>query len=123
MTDEIDGEIAAPVVRAMPVTPAAADRSSGSTTAMTYDWRVGTSIWLRLNRSSRTAIASGSVGISGTRISRMFEGRWVKTIVLMRPNRAAIRAADSDDTAARRLAPKKIAPSSAGSTPNWRWNQ
>src|SRR6478609_4788461 len=102
MTDDSDGEIAAPVVRAIPVTPAAADRSSGSTTAMTYDWRVGTSIWLRLNRSSRTAIASGSVGISGTRINRMFEGRWVKTIVLMRPNRAAIRAADSDDTAARR---------------------
>ena len=34
-TDENDGEIAAPVVRATPVTPAAADRSSGSTTAMT----------------------------------------------------------------------------------------
>ena len=50
--------MAAPVVRAMPVTPAAAERSSGSTTAMTYDWRVGTSIWLRLKRSSRTATAS-----------------------------------------------------------------
>ena len=32
---EIDGEIDAPTVRAMPVTPAAADRSSGSTTAIT----------------------------------------------------------------------------------------
>ena len=102
----------------MPVTPAAAERSSGSTTAMTYDWRVGTSIWLRLNRSSRTATASGSVGMSGTRISSTFDGRWVKTIVLMSPIRAAIRAADSDETAASRLAPKKIAPSVAGSTPN-----
>ena len=36
--------MAAPVVRAMPVTPAAAARSSGSTTEITYDWRVGTSI-------------------------------------------------------------------------------
>ena len=32
---ENTGEIAAPVVRAIPVTPAAADRSSGSTTAIT----------------------------------------------------------------------------------------
>ena len=35
----------------------------------------------------------------------------------MSPIRAAIRAADSDDTAASRFAPKKIAPSAAGSTP------
>ena len=89
--------------------PAAADRSSGSTTAITYDWRVGTSIWLRLKRSSSTAIASGRVGMSGTRISSTFDGRWVKTIVLISPIRAAIRAADSDETAASRLAPKKIA--------------
>ncbi len=123
MTLESDGEIAAPVVRATPVTPAAADRSSGSTTAITYDWRVGTSIWLRLYRSSRTRIASGSVGMIGTRISSTFDGRWVNTIVLMRPNRAAIRAADKDDTAASRFAPKKIAPRTAGSTPNWTWNQ
>src|SRR6185295_9755525 len=94
------GEMAAPVVRAMPVTPAAAERSSGSTTAMTYDWRVGTSIWLRLNRSRSTAIARGRFGISGTRISRTLDGRWVKTIVLMSPNLAAIRAADREDTAA-----------------------
>ena len=110
MTDDSDGEIAAPVVRATPVTPAAAERSSGSTTAMTYDWRVGTSIWLSVKRNSRTATASGSVGMSGTRISSRFDGMWVKTIVLMSPNRAAIRAADSDDTAASRFAPKKIEP-------------
>ena len=58
----IDGEIAAPTVRAIPVTPAAAERSSASTTAITYDWRVGTSIWLSENRSSKTATASGRVG-------------------------------------------------------------
>ena len=33
-----------PVVRAIPVIPAAEERSSGLTTAMVYDWRVGTSI-------------------------------------------------------------------------------
>jgi len=41
---ETRGATAAPVVRATPVTPAAAERSSGSTTAIVYDWRVGTSI-------------------------------------------------------------------------------
>src|SRR6266436_400367 len=117
------GDRAAPVVLAMPVTPAAADRSSGSTTDMTYDWRVGTSIWLRLNRRRSTVIARGRFGISGTRISSRFDGRWVKTIVSTRPILAAIREAESDDTAARRFAPKKIPPRIAGSTPNRRWNQ
>src|SRR3954454_12527834 len=102
------GEIAAPVVRAIPVTPAAADRSPGSTTAMTYDWRVGTSIWLRLNRSRSTTIARARFGRRGRRTSRTFDGRWVKTIVLTSPIRAASRDADSDDTAASRFAPKKI---------------
>jgi hypothetical protein len=120
---EIAGEIAAPVVRAIPVTPAAADRSSGSTTAMTYDWRVGTSIWLRLNRRSRTAIASGRLGMIGTRMRSTFDGRCVNTMVFTSPIRAAIRDADSDDTAASMFAPKKIPPRTAGSTPKRRWNQ
>src|SRR5512136_1600446 len=78
----IDGEMATPVVRATPVTPAAADRSSGSTTAIVYDWRVGTSICEMLKRSSKTMTANGKVGIKGTRISKMFDGMWVKTLVL-----------------------------------------
>ena len=53
----------------------------------------------------------------------MFEGRWVKTIVLISPKRAAIRAAAEVDTAASRFAAKKIGPSAAGSTPNWTVNQ
>jgi hypothetical protein len=56
-------------------------------------------------------------------MSSTFDGMWVNTIVLISPNRAAIRAADSDETAASRLAAKKIAPRTAGSTPYWRWNQ
>src|SRR6267143_463269 len=60
------GASAAPVVRATPVIPAAADRSSGPTMAMVYDCLVGTSIWLILKRSSSTRIASGRVGIKST---------------------------------------------------------
>ena len=67
--------MAAPVVRATPVIPAAADCSSGLTTAIVYDCRVGTSIWLMLNRTIRTETASESVGISGTRMSSTFDGR------------------------------------------------
>src|SRR5512143_3692522 len=78
----IEGEMAAPVVRATPVTPAAAERSSGSTTAIVYDWRVGTSICEMLKRSSSTSTANGSVGINGTRISRTFEGICVNALVL-----------------------------------------
>ena len=44
MSPVIIGEIDAPMVRATPVTHAAADRSSGLTTAIVYDCRVGTSI-------------------------------------------------------------------------------
>src|SRR3954453_16036196 len=84
-----NGAKAAPVVRATQVMPVVADRSSGRTTAIVYDWRVGTSIWLILNRRKSTRTAEESVGISGTRIRRIFDGRWVNTIVFMRPNREA----------------------------------
>ena len=47
----------------------------------------------------------------------------MKTIVLMSPMRAAIRAAASADTAARMLAPKKIAPRTGSGSPNRSWNQ
>ena len=56
---------------------------------MIYDCRVGTSIWEMLNRRKSTATANGKFGISGTRISRMLDGRWVKTIVLTSPKREA----------------------------------
>ena len=69
------------------------------------------------------AIASSSVGMNGTNRRKTFEGRWVNTIVLMRPIRAAIRAADSDETAAWRVAPKNTVPRTAGLAPNRRLNQ
>src|SRR5436309_476015 len=89
------GAIAAPVVRATPVMPAVADRSSGRTTAMVYDCLVGTSIWLILKRRKSSSVASVRLGMSGTRMSRIFEGRWVNTMVLTRPNRDASRDANS----------------------------
>src|SRR5215470_12234706 len=114
---------AAPVVRATPVIPAAADRSSGLTTAIVYDCRVGTSIWLILNRTSKTAIAQRGVGIIGTSSSSTLEGKCVKTIVLTRPKRNANREAARADSPANTLAQKKITPMAAGSIPNRRLNQ
>jgi hypothetical protein len=57
---------------------------------MVQDCRVDTSIWLMLNRNS-TAMASRRFGMRGIRISRTFEGRCVKTIVRISPNRDASR--------------------------------
>src|SRR2546430_9642886 len=88
-----------------------------------YAWRVGTSICERANRSSSTAIASGSVGISGTRISRMLDGRCVNTIVFNNPNRAPTRAATIDDTACRSPAAKITADISSCDAPNRFENQ
>src|SRR5512136_1380202 len=96
-----EGERDAPTERAMAVTPAAAERSSGATTAIVYDWRVGTSICEIVKRSSRSRIANGRTGIKGTKISRIFEGRWVKTIVRTNPIFLATQAALNADTPAR----------------------
>ena len=86
-------------------------------------WRVGTSIWLMLNRTSSTTTASVNVGMNGTSISSTFDGRCVNTIVLTSPNRAASGPAASADRPARMLAPNSMPPSTAGSTPNRWWNQ
>ena len=111
------GEMDAPTERAMAVMPEAAERSSGATTAIVYDWRVGTSIWEMLKRRRSIPIARGKVGINGTRINKMFEGICVKTIVLIKPNRLASRTASNAEIPARMFAPKKILPSTPDSTP------
>src|SRR5262245_51968777 len=87
------GAMAARVVRAAPVMPAVEDRSSARTMVIVYECLVGTSIWLMLKRSRSTRIARGRLGISGTMISRMLEGRCVYTMVLTKPNRDASRDA------------------------------
>src|SRR5258708_7004157 len=108
------GAKAAPVVRATPTMPAAADRSCGGTTAIVYDWRVGTSIWLILNRRNNTEIANDSVGIRGIRMRRTFDGKCVKTIVLTRPKRDARPDARSAETPEIKFAMKKIRPRLSG---------
>ena len=62
-------------------------------------------------------IVSGKLGISGVNMSKMFDGIWVKTMVLIRPIRAATAAADKAEIPASRLAAKKMLPRIAGSTP------
>src|SRR5882672_11074093 len=69
---------------------AAAGRSSGATTAITYEARVGTSICDRALRTNSNMIATVRLGENGTRISRTFDGRWVNTMVLIKPMRSAI---------------------------------
>src|SRR5689334_20175132 len=98
------GAIAAPVVLATDVMPAVADRSLALTIAMTYDCRVGTSIWLMLKRSSRTTIAEDRFGISGTRINKTLDGRCVKTMVFTKPNFDARRDASSAEIPANTFA-------------------
>ncbi|HKZ63329.1 MAG TPA: hypothetical protein VJ400_02690, partial [Thermoplasmata archaeon] len=55
-----------PRLRAIVVKLAAAVRSSGGTTLIVYDCRVGTSIWERDMRARYAPSASGSEGMSGT---------------------------------------------------------
>ena len=89
------GLIAAPIVRATPVMPAAADRSSGAHDG--HDVRLPRRHVHLADAESHQQheTASGSVGISGTRISSTFDGRCVTTIVRTSPNRAASRDASS----------------------------
>src|SRR5438105_75969 len=119
----IAGERPAPIVRATPVIPAAAERSSGATTAIVYAWRGGTSICEMLNRKSSRPTAHGKLGMNGIRIKRTFDGRWVKTIVFTRPIRAATLTDARAEIPASRFAPKKIDPKVDRSAANLTWNQ
>src|SRR5215831_4345048 len=91
------GANAAAAVRTVLVMPAVAVRSWGSTTAIVYDFLVGTSICETLMRSRKNNTASHQVGASGTSISNTLEGKWVKTIVLSSPMRLASGAAPKND--------------------------
>jgi hypothetical protein len=57
-----------------------------------------------LKRSSSMAIAKGRLGMRGTRISRIFEGMWVNTMVRINPILLATQAALRAETPARMLA-------------------
>src|SRR5262245_48380633 len=80
-------------LRGTAVTLAAAGRSAGVTTAITYEVLVGTSICdsaARINSSISTAV---KLGRNAARIRQMLDGIWVKTIVFTRPNFLERRAA------------------------------
>src|ERR1044071_569959 len=81
------------------VTPAANVRSSGCTTAATYDCRVGTSISTSDSRSRNNTIAHRGEGMNAAAIRNMLEGRWVKTMVLISPIRRASHAAPRCESA------------------------
>src|SRR5437660_8723403 len=76
-----------------------------------------------LNRTSSTSTARMRFGISGTRMSKTFDGKCVTTIVRTSPIRVAKRDASSAEIPANTLAQKKMRPSFTGGTPNRRENQ
>ena len=68
-------------------------------------------------------MASSTVGMRGTSMSKTFEGMCVKTIVLSKPKRLAMRAAERAEMPARMLAAKKMVPTPRGQRPIWCMNQ
>src|SRR5207248_9664056 len=76
-----------------------------------------------LNRTSSTSTARLRFGISGTRMSKTFDGKCVTTIVRTSPMRVAKRDASRAEIPARTLAQKKRRPRFTGATPNRRQNQ
>ena len=80
-------------LRGTDVMPAAAARSAGETTAITYELRVGTSICDSALRRRSNATTHPRSDANGTMSSSTLDGRCVNTIVLTRPIRCAMRAA------------------------------
>src|SRR6476619_4359843 len=80
-------------LRGTAVTLAAAGRSSGVTTAITYDVRVGTSICESAARISSRASTIARFGTKAATIRHRLEGMCVNTMVFTRPKRLASRAA------------------------------
>ncbi len=89
-------------------------RSLGSTTAITYACRVGTSICESAKRESSSTIAEARLGAKATAASSRFEGRWVKTIVRRRPILPAKRTASWNESACRIPIEKKTSASACG---------
>src|SRR5258707_4036578 len=83
------GLIAEARLRGTGVMLAAAARSGGVTTAITYELRVGTSICDNAARTRRSARTMPRCGTKGTSMTQILEGICVNTIVLTRPIRPA----------------------------------
>ena len=103
--------------------PAIATRSSGPTTAMVYEVRVGTSIWPRKERSCQNSTARVAVGAKAAAIRNRLAGMWVNTIVLISPILAATLAASHRETAESIWEKKKTRARAPSSRPNLVLNQ
>ena len=97
---------------------AAAARSAGVTTAITYELRVGTSICERALRASSNAMTQPRLEANGTIRRSTLEGKCVNTIVLTRPMRRAIRAAIRYENAESTPVQKKIVAATATESSN-----
>ena len=95
------------------MTAAAAVRSGGVTTVITSACRVGTSICDSVVRASSSTAAAGKVGANATAASSTLLGRWVPTIVAIRPNRRASSGASATETACTTDTAKNSQPSAA----------
>src|SRR5262245_46794919 len=96
-------------LRGTAVTLAAAVRSAGVTTAITYDVRVGTSICDSADRRSNKAMTTVRSQENAATMRQMLDGMCVKTIVLISPKRWPRRAAIGYEKAVRTLDQKKNA--------------
>ena len=105
------------------VTPAAKVRSSGRTTAATYDCRVGTSISTSDSRSRNNTTAHRADGMNAAAIKNTLEGRCVKTMVLISPIRRASHAAPRCDSAFNTCTVKNNSASWLSAMPNRLKNQ
>ena len=99
---------------------AAAGRSAGVTTAITYEVRAGTSICASALRINRHAIARSRFGMNGARIRKTLAGRCVNTIVLIRPMRFARIGANNWENAESNPLQKKIVPAVETERSNFR---
>src|SRR6266852_5937637 len=91
-TPASDGPTAHATLRLTFVTLLASVRSPGRTIAITYDWRVGTSISTNASRARNSVAATVALAAAGAAIRKRLDGRCVSTIVFTRPIRLAIHA-------------------------------
>src|SRR5438445_11897420 len=114
----IAGAAAQPARRTRFVTPEATIRSSGRTTAITQDWRVGTSISASDSRTRKSAAAIGKEGTIAAEARNKLDGICVKTIVFTNPIQRASRAAARWERVFKTRAAQKRAATISTGAPN-----
>jgi hypothetical protein len=98
------------MLRGTVVILAAAGRSSGVTTAITYEFRGAISMCEKSARTRSNPRASQTFGINGTRMTAIWAGMWVKAIVSIIPILSANHAEARIEKADTRLVQKKMRP-------------